>query len=135
MQLTTKTRYSIVFLLHLASNGERFTGVYEVSDKQCISAHYLDQLARKLRKGGLVEAKKGPNGGYKLSRNMEDIDLLDIFQAVGENYSFNLYDIGMRETLETSSYETYISRLTGIVRQELKKINLKNIKEKNYANC
>jgi len=137
MQLTTKVRYAVVFLLHLANetDQEKFIGASEVSDKQRISASYLEQLARKLRKAGVVEPRKGPTGGYKLAREPKDISLVDVFEAVGENYAFNLYDLCMHETVEVDAYNSYMLRISGILRQELKKITLENIRKKNYENC
>lgn len=38
----------------------------------------------KLRKQGLVSSSRGPGGGYKLSRDSDDITVLDVIAAVDE---------------------------------------------------
>lgn len=135
MRLTSKARYGLIFLLHLARESEsEFIGVYEVSDRQKISAHYLDQLARKFRIAGLVEPKKGPNGGYKLVKSPSEITLAEIMQAVGENIGFideNIYLDGY-STDETRAKDLYLERFNRLVQNEFNKITLKMVKESNY---
>lgn len=49
------------------------------------------RLLGTLRKSGLVVTQQGKNGGVALGRKPEDITLLDIFRAVGEEsvFAFN----------------------------------------------
>ena len=55
-----------------------------ISKRQDISLPYLEQLFVKLRRAGLVEAVRGPGGGYKLARSAESIRISEILQAVEE---------------------------------------------------
>jgi Rrf2 family iron-sulfur cluster assembly transcriptional regulator len=57
----------------------------EIADRQNISLSYLEQLFSRLKKSGLVESIKGPGGGYKLSKDADDIVISDVIQAVNEN--------------------------------------------------
>ncbi|WP_318763821.1 Rrf2 family transcriptional regulator [Aminobacter niigataensis] len=45
-----------------------------------------------LRKQGYVEAARGPNGGWKLARRLEDITVLDVHRALG---SPSLFAVGL----------------------------------------
>lgn len=56
----------------------------EVADRQEISLSYLEQLFAKLRRSGLVTSVRGPGGGYKLSRDTEEMRIADIILAVDE---------------------------------------------------
>ena len=56
-----------------------------VAKRQDISLPYLEQLFVKLRRAGLVEAVRGPGGGYKLARTPSDIRVSEILTAVEEN--------------------------------------------------
>jgi len=58
-----------------------------ISRRQDISLPYLEQLFVKLRRAGLVEAARGPGGGYKLARQPEDIRVSEILEAVDETVS------------------------------------------------
>jgi Rrf2 family iron-sulfur cluster assembly transcriptional regulator len=56
-----------------------------ISERQGISLSYLEQLFSKLRKGQLVCSIRGPGGGYQLSRNLSDINIAQIIDAVNES--------------------------------------------------
>jgi Rrf2 family protein len=42
------------------------------------------RILGELREAGIVDASKGPNGGWTLSRPVEDVTLHDIYVAMGE---------------------------------------------------
>lgn len=56
----------------------------EISGREKISISYLEQLFLRLKRGGLVNSVRGPNGGYKLSRPSKEIPLWEIVQLVEE---------------------------------------------------
>jgi len=86
MRLTSKGRYAVRAMLDLTfnSNGNPVR-LQEISSRQSISLHYLEQLFRKLRTGKVVKSVRGPGGGYVLSRAMDEISVKDILECVGEN--------------------------------------------------
>ena len=84
MHLTTKGKYAVVALLDLALNESRFcfVSLSEVAKRQSIPAPYLEQLFRNLRKAEILEAVRGPKGGFRLSRSSKDINIGEIVSAV-----------------------------------------------------
>lgn len=92
MKLSTKGRYAMVALADLAlaqktPGGEAMISLAEVSRRQDISLPYLEQLFVKLRRAGLVEAVRGPGGGYRLARSPDAIRVSEILEAVDETVS------------------------------------------------
>ena len=57
----------------------------DISRRQNISLHYLEQLFVKLRRKNLVVSVRGPNGGYRLARPAHDIRVVEILEAVDES--------------------------------------------------
>lgn len=86
MRLTSKGRYAVRAILDLTfhSSGKPVR-LQEISERQKISLHYLEQLFRRLRKGNVVKSVRGPGGGYLLARSMDDIAIKDVLLSVGEN--------------------------------------------------
>lgn len=86
MRLTSKGRYAVRAMLDLTfhSSGNPVR-LQEISTRQAISLHYLEQLFRKLRTGRAVKSVRGPGGGYVLARSMDEITVKDILECVGEN--------------------------------------------------
>lgn len=86
MRLTSKGRYAVRAMLDLTANSNgNPVRLQEISQRQAISLHYLEQLFRKLRTGKVVKSVRGPGGGYVLARSMDEITMKDILECVGEN--------------------------------------------------
>ncbi len=85
MKLSTKGRYAMVALADLAmAKDDDLLSLAEISRRQDISLAYLEQLFVKLRRAGLVEAVRGPGGGYRLARSPSDIRISQVLEAVEE---------------------------------------------------
>lgn len=86
MRLTTKGRYAVTAVLDLAfhqDNGP--VSLAAISERQCISLSYLEQLFAKLRRNGVVISTRGPGGGYSLQRSTSEISVSDVIIAVDES--------------------------------------------------
>lgn len=85
MRLTTKGRYAVTAMLDLAVHAiDGPITLADISQRQGISLSYLEQLFAKLRKGELVTSARGPGGGYRLSREADNINVAEIITAVDE---------------------------------------------------
>ena len=85
MKLTSKGRYAVMAMADLAkNNAKKPINLAEISLRQGISLSFLEQLFLKLKKNNLVLSSRGPNGGYILSRDPDEIKLSSIISAVDE---------------------------------------------------
>lgn len=85
MRLTTKGRYAVTAMLDLALHyKEGPITLADISQRQGISLSYLEQLFSRLRKQELVDSTRGPGGGYRLSRDANQIAVADVITAVDE---------------------------------------------------
>lgn len=86
MRLTTKGRYAVSAMLDLALHGQHGpVSLADISERQAISLSYLEQLFAKLRRNNLVTSVRGPGGGYKLARELKDIHVAQVIDAVNES--------------------------------------------------
>ncbi|ARB44971.1 MULTISPECIES: Fe-S cluster assembly transcriptional regulator IscR [Alcanivoracaceae] len=86
MRLTTKGRYAVTAMLDLALHADEGpVSLADISERQGISISYLEQLFAKLRRRHLVSSVRGPGGGYRLSRDSDDIDVASVIAAVDES--------------------------------------------------
>lgn len=83
MQFKASTDYSIRALLYLAAQGTTCSSK-DIAEEMAIPRDYLIQLAQLLRNAGLIEARSGKNGGYKLAKDPSDITVLQIMKALRE---------------------------------------------------
>lgn len=67
MLISTKGRYSLRLLADLAAcQGEGFTPLKEIAERQGISEKYLESLTRLLVADGILSGLRGKSGGYRL---------------------------------------------------------------------
>jgi Rrf2 family iron-sulfur cluster assembly transcriptional regulator len=85
MQLTTKGRFAVTAMMDIALHGRyKPVTLARISERQKISLSYLEQLFGKLRRNKLVDSVRGPGGGYKLAKPMNQVSAVDIILAVDE---------------------------------------------------
>ena len=56
----------------------------EISIRQNISVHYLEQIFLKLKKNNVVRSIRGIKGGYVLNKHPDEIKIAEIFFAIDE---------------------------------------------------
>ncbi|MEZ5525596.1 MAG: Fe-S cluster assembly transcriptional regulator IscR [Pseudomonadales bacterium] len=91
MRLTTKGRYAVTAMLDVALYSENGpVSLSDISLRQDISLSYLEQLFSKLRRSQLVSSVRGPGGGYQLARELDNICVAEIVDAVNESVDATL---------------------------------------------
>lgn len=86
MRVSSKGRYAVVALVDVAENSTvKPVALADVAARQRISLSYLEQLFALLRRAGLVQASRGPGGGYRLQRAAGEISVAEVFKAVEES--------------------------------------------------
>ncbi|MBT3583689.1 MAG: Rrf2 family transcriptional regulator [Halobacteriovoraceae bacterium] len=135
MRLTSKGRYAVRAMLDLTthSNGNPVR-LQEISTRQNISLHYLEQLFRKLRNGNAVKSVRGPGGGYVLARAMDQITIRDVLDCVGENINPAKDIVGTEaetsNTVEFHLSKNYFQNLGVIMKEYLQTTTLGDLTRK-----
>jgi Rrf2 family transcriptional regulator, iron-sulfur cluster assembly transcription factor len=112
VKLSTKGRYAMVALADLAiASGDDLVSLAAISKRQDISLPYLEQLFVKLRRAGLVEAVRGPGGGYKLARSADAIRVSEVMEAVEETVDAMHTGAGASGGLSGSRAQSLTNRL------------------------
>jgi len=83
MKISTKGRYGLKAMVDLAVNSVNDSVTLKsISQRQNISEGYLEQIFSSLRKEGLVKGRKGSQGGYVLSKSMNEITVGNILRVL-----------------------------------------------------
>ncbi len=86
MKLSTKGRYGLRAIVDLAVYSEKDSvSISRIARRQNISERYLEQLAGKLKKAGLIMSTRGAQGGYRLARPADEISVGDVLRALEGN--------------------------------------------------
>ncbi len=83
MLFSTRAEYGVRLMIELGRQaGERPVALGAVAEEERLPLSYLEHLVAKLRKAGLVISQRGAHGGYRLARPPEQIDMLEVVQAL-----------------------------------------------------
>jgi Rrf2 family transcriptional regulator, cysteine metabolism repressor len=84
MKISQKLEYACRALAQLAKayDSKTLTRLDELAQREAVSANFLVQILNDLRRGGIVESRRGASGGYVLSRPASLITLRQIVETV-----------------------------------------------------
>jgi Rrf2 family protein len=81
--LTAKGKYALKALAHLAAlEREATTQAVDIAAANAIPKKFLDAILGELRNAGIVRARKGPGGGYRLARAPRDIRIGQVIRTI-----------------------------------------------------
>jgi Rrf2 family protein len=81
--LTRKGKYGLKAMLALAKEqGRGPVLIGALADQDRIPKKFLENILLELKHRGLVQSKKGPHGGYQLSRSPDRISVGEIIRAL-----------------------------------------------------
>ena len=83
MMISTRGRYALRILVDFAEHrSEGYVTLKEAAERQEISEKYLESIAKELVKAGILEGLRGKDGGYRLSRDPEQISVLEVLERM-----------------------------------------------------
>ena len=114
MRLTNLTDYALRLLMYLGQHEDRLCTIAEIAQYHQISEAHLMKVTHLLAKGGWVQTQRGKNGGMRLSRPPEDMNL-------GQLVRYTENDLAVVECLGSGSHCVISGRcgLSGILNQAL----------------
>jgi Rrf2 family cysteine metabolism transcriptional repressor len=82
ISVTSKSRYAVVAMAELARSGDRPVPIAQIAERRGMPVQFLEQLFSTLRRDGLLHSQRGVKGGYTLARPPEEINVLEVVQAL-----------------------------------------------------
>lgn len=78
MQLSERAAFAMRALIELAAAGRTLIPAGQLADEQAIPGKALEAVMTNLRRAGLVQSLRGPNGGFSLARPAAEISLAEV---------------------------------------------------------
>ena len=82
MHITRYTDYSLRVLIYLAIHQDRLATISEIANSYGISKNHLMKIVQQLNQQGYLLATRGKNGGIKLNRPAEQINIGQLVREV-----------------------------------------------------
>jgi Rrf2 family protein len=84
MRVSAKADYAVRAAIELAANGSESSSPLKgerIADAQGIPLKFLENILVDLRVAGLVNSRRGPDGGYWLAQPAADVSVADVIRA------------------------------------------------------
>jgi Rrf2 family cysteine metabolism transcriptional repressor len=83
MKISTRGEYGVRAMVALAKNyGDGPMSIATMARESSVPSAYLEQLIAPLRKAGLVESKRGAQGGYQLTRPPDLVSVGEVYRVM-----------------------------------------------------
>jgi Rrf2 family protein len=82
LRLTRRSEYGLMALAFLASRPGAYCSVREIVEELKMPKRLLAEVLKELSRAQVVEATRGPGGGYRLLNPAEDIPLARIVEVL-----------------------------------------------------
>ena len=81
--ISTRGRYALRLMVDIAKySADKPVRIKEIAKRQGISDKYLEQIVAGLNKAGLVRSIRGPQGGYRLTKEVKDYTVGEILRVI-----------------------------------------------------
>ena len=78
MRISKKAEYALRALVAMARPPARTWSIHELAAGECIPIKFLEQILLALRRGGVLNSKRGVGGGYTLVRPPDEVRLGEV---------------------------------------------------------
>lgn len=82
MRLSARVDYALRACLALSEAQQEWTRADRVAAAQNIPAKFCESILLQLRRGGIVESRRGPEGGHRLARPASEVSLAEVIRVV-----------------------------------------------------
>lgn len=119
MKVSKKAYYGLRAIVALAHT-DKALSTHVIAKAENLPEDYLEKILQSLRRIGIVEAKKGVDGGYTLARSAKEISVWDVLHELdGPLKTFSAPQKGTLPCLQVSHCQT--NQVWRVLEEEIEK--------------
>jgi Rrf2 family protein len=80
--ISKKLKYALKALIEMVHEKNEFAVTHQIANRASIPLKFLEQIMNDLKKGRLINSKKGNTGGYYFLKDPKDITLAEIYRLI-----------------------------------------------------
>ena len=85
LKLNRRTEYALLALRFLSAPDRKVASVRAVAQHYAIPEPLLAKVLQRLKRGGLASSTKGASGGYALTRQLDNVSLIEVLELFDES--------------------------------------------------
>lgn len=98
--ITQTVEYALRAMVYLAYNQGRPHTAQSIADATKVPPRYMSKVLLGLCKADLLESQRGPHGGFVLSRNVDEVSMLDVINAIEPIRRITECPLGIKDHME-----------------------------------
>jgi Rrf2 family protein len=128
--ITRETDYALRILRLLAPGGK--VTAETVCQKEFLPKQFAYKILRKLQKAGLVEAIRGADGGFRLTVDLEEVNLYDLMGVTEDKRLISAcmnpnFECARRRNNSACSVHQHLLRLQAELDERLRALTLRRL--------
>ena len=80
--ISKKMKYALKALIEIANKQEAYATAHVIAEKANVPVKFLEQILTELRKGRIINSKKGSAGGYYFLKEPKNVTVADIYRLI-----------------------------------------------------
>ena len=129
LKISRKVEYALIALRHLQSlKKEELASAKELADSYGVPKELLAKVLQRLAKKNIVDAVKGPHGGYRRAIDPERMKLTEFFEVIeGPMGIMDCYFDSGCEQMDGCTIRTPINRINDSIRTMFNNMTLAEV--------
>ena len=82
MRITAKGEYATQAVLHLAMQYPEVVAIHDIAERHHIPLKYLEQILLELKRGGVLDSRRGVHGGYTLALTPAEVSVVEVLRLM-----------------------------------------------------
>ncbi|MEZ6096813.1 MAG: Rrf2 family transcriptional regulator [Pirellulaceae bacterium] len=133
--ISLTAEYSLRAVVFLAGHEIQVSRA-DIADATLVPADYLLKVLNGLDNAGIVESKRGPGGGYKLTRSADQISVLDVVRAVEELPRIEKCPLGLESHTRLCPLHKLLDDAAKIIEDSFRQVKISDLcSQKRVKNC
>ena len=128
LNITKSVEYGLIAIRHINNNKNEVVSTKEIANLYYLPYELLAKILQKLCKKKYLLAIKGPNGGYKMKKQLNDISLIKFIEDIEGPVGITKCSIDLKcEQIETCNIKSPIDKINQNIRTMLSNTSLSEL--------
>ena len=128
LNITKSVEYGLIAIRHINNNKNTIASAKEIANLYYLPYELLAKILQKLCKKKYLIAIKGPNGGYKMKKQLNNISLIKFIEDIEGPIGITKCSIDLEcEQIETCNIKSPIDKINQNIRTMLSNTSLSEL--------
>lgn len=122
--ITQTSEYALRIVAFLATVDNQIARRSDIAESVQVSVAYLTKVLRDLEAAGIVQVKRGPNGGYSLLKSPDALSVYDVVSAVEQLQRIQKCPLGIVDHQKLCPLHDSLDHAAALVEQHFKETTI-----------